>query len=170
MINQIEYRDRHRMNRAVAGILCSALLWSGAATAQALVDDNSSVPSNDLALQEPQPEKGQAEPTVIKASDLSGKQVKNGNGDDFGIIKDVVLEMATGRIKYVVMSAGGVLGIGDKLVALPIESLRLAPAGDYLLLNASQEQIDEAASLSRRDWPGEADFSVFESSEVNESN
>ena len=47
---------------------------------------------------------------LVKGSTFIGADVENPNGEALGEIKDVVIDRATGRIAYAVVSFGGILG------------------------------------------------------------
>ena len=52
-------------------------------------------------------------PYVMAASTLEGDKVMCSDGKEAGKIKEIMLDVYTGRIAYAVMSVGGFLGIGD---------------------------------------------------------
>ena len=60
--------------------------------------------------------------TYIQSSKLVGTKVKSSQGEEIGVIKDVVLDRNTGCVAYTVLSTGGggtrVAG-GGKIVAVP---------------------------------------------------
>ena len=58
----------------------------------------------------------------MRLSQLIGKDVRNAQGEDLGDIKDVILDINNGRVHYVILSFGGVLGLGDKLFAYPMRA------------------------------------------------
>jgi hypothetical protein len=58
-------------------------------------------------------------PALMGADTLLGNDVYNKDGDDLGDIKEFMIDMASGKIAYAVLSYGGVLGMGDKLFAVP---------------------------------------------------
>lgn len=57
------------------------------------------------------------------AHKLMGRAVNGSNGEKLGDISDFVIDSQSGRIPYVVVSSGGVLGIGDTLRLVPAASL-----------------------------------------------
>ena len=79
-----------------------------------------------------------AGPPVFKMSTLTGSSVKNPQGENLGTIHDIVLDPQQGRIKYVVLAYGGVLGLGSKLFAVPWDALTLQPDDKTFLLNVDQ--------------------------------
>lgn len=90
---------------------------------------------------------------VIKASEYLDGEVNNFKGEELGEIEDLAIELKTGKIKYAVIEHGGLLGIGEKLVAVPVSSLSAGPDEDEVVLNASQEELDRAVGFSDDNWP-----------------
>lgn len=88
-----------------------------------------------------------------KASKIIGTQVRNKQNERVGTVKDVVLDVRTGKIAYAVLSVGGMLGAGDKLVALPLDSLTAQPGGDYFVIDASKDRLSQSAGFNDEDWP-----------------
>jgi len=64
-------------------------------------------------------------PGLMGANTLIGNDVANMNSDDLGSIKEIMLDMQTGRIAYAVLTFGGVFGMGEKLFAVPWTALKL---------------------------------------------
>ncbi len=90
---------------------------------------------------------------INKASGLIGMEVQNPQKEKLGDVKDVVIDFNTGKISYVVLSHGGVLGIGEKLVAVPLNAFRPGPEGDNLILNADKQKLEQAKGFDRDHWP-----------------
>ncbi|RQS62509.1 PRC-barrel domain containing protein [Burkholderia sp. Bp8963] len=96
-------------------------------------------------------------PDVMAASTLEGDKVLSIDGDDVGKIKEIMLDVISGRIAYAVLSSGGMLGIGDKLVAIPWSAFTLDAERKCLLLSESSEQIRNAPGFDKDHWPATAD-------------
>ena len=62
-------------------------------------------------------------PALMGANTLLGNDVYNKDGQDLGDIKEFMIDMASGKIAYAVLSFGGLLGMGDKLFAVPWAAL-----------------------------------------------
>jgi sporulation protein YlmC with PRC-barrel domain len=88
-----------------------------------------------------------------KASDLIGMDVRNQQNEKLGDIKDLVVDLPSGKISYAVLSVGGFLGIGDKLIAVPTRAFAVAPTQDALVLNADKAKIQNAPSFAKSSWP-----------------
>ncbi len=61
--------------------------------------------------------------TFVPAAEIKGARVVNTKEENLGKIEEVMIDSASGRIAYVVISFGGLLGMGNKLFAIPWESL-----------------------------------------------
>ena len=53
-------------------------------------------------------------PALMGANTLLGDDVYNKDNEDLGNIKEFMIDMASGRVAYAVLSFGGLLGMGNK--------------------------------------------------------
>jgi sporulation protein YlmC with PRC-barrel domain len=60
---------------------------------------------------------------LIAASQVQGTNVYDTKLEKLGSVEDVMIDKASGRIAYAVLSFGGFLGIGDRYYPLPWEKL-----------------------------------------------
>ena len=61
---------------------------------------------------------------MVRASEFIGETVTNGKGEEVGTVDDLIVSQGD-RVFYAVLSVGGFLGVGDKLVAVPFEELKI---------------------------------------------
>lgn len=61
---------------------------------------------------------------MTRASEFIGEDVTNGKGETVGSVDDLIVSQGD-QVLYAVISVGGFLGIGDKLVAVPYEELKI---------------------------------------------
>ncbi len=95
----------------------------------------------------------QGQPTKFnKASKLIGMEVKNDQGETLGDIKDIVINPDNGTVAYAVMSTGGVLGVGERLLAVPLTAFRRSQDQTHLVLQASKNNIAQAQGIGNN-WP-----------------
>jgi sporulation protein YlmC with PRC-barrel domain len=92
-----------------------------------------------------------------RAKIVIGMSVKNSQGEALGKIHDLVLNFDNGDIAYVVISSGGLLGMGDTLHAVPWKALSLNSQADGFILNIDQTAWKNAPSFKENDWPEVAD-------------
>lgn len=96
-------------------------------------------------------------PALMGANTLLGNDVYNKLGEDLGDIKELMIDMATGRIAYAVLSFGGVLGLGDKLFAVPWSALKLDTAAKRFTLDAPKDSLKDAPGFDKAHWPSMSD-------------
>jgi sporulation protein YlmC with PRC-barrel domain len=96
-------------------------------------------------------------PRLMGADTLIGDDVYNLKDEDLGDIKEIMLDINSGRIAYAVLSFGGFLGIADKLFAVPWSALRLDTANKRFLLDIDKERLESAPGFNKDDWPDMAD-------------
>lgn len=96
-------------------------------------------------------------PFLMGANTLIGNAVYNLAEEHLGEIKEIMLDTVSGRVAYAVLSHGGVLGVGDKLFAVPWNALRLDTANKRFLLEADKERLKNAPGFNKDAWPRMAD-------------
>jgi sporulation protein YlmC with PRC-barrel domain len=90
---------------------------------------------------------------------LIGDDVCNQAGEDLGDIKEIMIDTTNGTVSYAVLSFGGVLGIGEKLFAVPWKALKLDTENKRFVLNVDKERLKDAPGFDKNDWPDMADES-----------
>ena len=96
-------------------------------------------------------------PRLMGADTLNGNDVFNENDEDLGDIKELMLDMNTGRVSYAVLSFGGFLGMGDKLFAVPWDALKLDTVNKRFVLNVDKERLENAPGFDKDNWPNMSD-------------
>jgi sporulation protein YlmC with PRC-barrel domain len=96
-------------------------------------------------------------PRIMAASTLTGDDVLNAAGEPLGVIEEIMLDVPSGRIAYAVLAAGGFLGMGNKLFAIPWNALALDPDHHCFRLDVSRERLRTAPGFDRQRWPTMAD-------------
>lgn len=94
---------------------------------------------------------------VLSANTLTGDRVVNRQGEDLGKIDDLMIDLDRGRVAYAVLSFGGVLGVGDKLFAIPWEALSLDRAEKRFVLGIDKTLLERAPGFDKNHWPDMAD-------------
>lgn len=95
-------------------------------------------------------------PRLMPSGTLEGDAVVNSAGENLGSIKDFMLNMETGTVEYAVLSFGGILGMGEKLFAVPFQALQLDPENHQFVLDVDKERLKSAPGFDRNDWPDTA--------------
>ncbi|HEX4277220.1 MAG TPA: PRC-barrel domain-containing protein [Bryobacteraceae bacterium] len=94
---------------------------------------------------------------VLAASTLTGDRVRNPAGEELGKIDEIMVDLGSGRIAYVVLSFGGFLGIGDKLFAVPWSAFRVDQGEHEFILDIDSETLRNAPGFDKGDWPDMSD-------------
>jgi len=75
-----------------------------------------------------------------RASKLVGAAVVNNDDERIGTIDDLVVNPED-RVTYAILSVGGFLGIGSKLVAVPFDALKTVKEERLMLPGASKDAL-----------------------------
>ncbi len=96
-------------------------------------------------------------PALMGADTLIGDSVVNGQDEDLGDIKEIMLDMRTGQVAYAVLSFGGFLGMGEKLFAVPWQALQLDTVNKRFVLNVDKNRLQNAPGFDPNAWPDMSD-------------
>jgi sporulation protein YlmC with PRC-barrel domain len=93
----------------------------------------------------------------IKASSVIGTDVVNPNDEALGDIKEMVIDPGTGKVAYAVVAFGGFMGLGQKLVAIPLAAFSYNMSKNEYVLDVPKDRLKEAPSFDAAHWPSMAD-------------
>jgi len=108
------------------------------------------------AQQRGQQQQGQQGPTSLAvqgSNELIGMTVKNDQGEELGSVEDLVLTPDRNQVSYLVLSRGGLLGMGEKLFAVPFSAVQIQKGADHVTLSISKEQLEQAPGFNEDNWP-----------------
>lgn len=94
---------------------------------------------------------------LVKSDQVIGREVVNLENEDLGIVEELVLNKQTGETAYVVLSFGGIMGLGDKYFALPWSSLTYNPKQECFVVKMGKEELKNAPGFDKNNWPNMAD-------------
>lgn len=89
-------------------------------------------------------------PNALSISRLLDKPVVSPHGELFGLLEEMMLDIESGCVAYVVMSVEGVEG---QLFAVPWEALTLSSDHQRYVLHVDRAHLLNALSFDRDDWP-----------------
>ena len=84
-----------------------------------------------------------------EVTEIVGTRVRDPQGEEVGKIDDLVFD-TEGRISFAIVGYGGFLGMGQKLVAVPVNSLSYGEEPRHFVLNTSREKIQSAPLFSSK--------------------
>jgi sporulation protein YlmC with PRC-barrel domain len=85
----------------------------------------------------------------IRATKLIESDVHNSQGENFGSVKDLIIDIANERVYFAVLSSGGFLGMGDKLFAIPLTAFRPVSSDDKVILIIDNARLASTGSPTR---------------------
>ena len=94
---------------------------------------------------------------VLSASTLAGDSVYNSAGENLGKADEIMIDIPSGKVAYVVMSFGGVLRMGNKLFAVPWSVLQVDEDKKCFILDVDKETLEAAPGFDKDNWPDMAD-------------
>jgi sporulation protein YlmC with PRC-barrel domain len=97
-------------------------------------------------------------PRVLSANSMIGNKVVNTEGEQLGSIKDLMIDLDDAQIAYAVLSFGGLLGLGDKLFAIPLEALTYDTQNQQVILDVDKEVLKNAPGFDKDKWPDTAQY------------
>lgn len=98
----------------------------------------------------------------LTATSIIGDRVHSPKGEALGKIEDIMIDLTTSRIEYVVIEMGGFLGIGEKIFAIPFGLLKVDPKAQAFVLDQEKETLKKAPGFDKHHWP-ETNEHFFES-------
>ena len=96
-------------------------------------------------------------PRLMGVDTLNGNDVYNRQGEDLGDIKEIMLDVNSGRVSYAVLSSGGLVGMGEKLFAVPWSALELDTVNKRFTLDVQRERLENAPGFDPDNWPDMSD-------------
>ena len=89
----------------------------------------------------------------LTALSIIGDKVRNNQGEHLGEIKDIMIDIISGKIDYYIIELGGFLGIGIKYFAIPFSLLQVDPDKKIFLFNQRKETLENAPGFDMDHWP-----------------
>lgn len=86
---------------------------------------------------------------LYQGTDLRSRSIESPDGEKVATMHELVIDPRSGRVAYVVLSVGGNLGAGEKMIAVPWEALKTMPDPnnpkiDRLTLATTKEKLEQA--------------------------
>lgn len=99
----------------------------------------------------------------LRAGDMIGKSLRNTRDEYLGQISDVVFDPAGTSITHALVEVGGFLGLGEDVVAVPLDALRVTDERDTYVMAMTPERLEEAPrlqadTLAAPDWQQQNDI------------
>ena len=89
----------------------------------------------------------------LTATSLMSNKVYNTKDEKLGDIHDIMIDITTGKIEYVVIEFGGFLGMGEKFFAVPFRLLSIDTVKEACIFNQSRVAMEKAPGFNKEHWP-----------------
>lgn len=96
---------------------------------------------------------------VMSASSMVKDYVRNRMDEEVGSIKEIMIDVPTGRVAYAVLAVGGFLGMGERLFAIPWNTLTLDEDRQCFVMDVDKHRLDNAPGFDKNNWPDMANDS-----------
>jgi sporulation protein YlmC with PRC-barrel domain len=90
---------------------------------------------------------------AFRVENIIRSRVMDLEGESIGSIDSLVIDIDTGGVLYAVLEFGGFLGIGDKLFAVPWQSLAALPVEGTFILDQPRAKLEKAPGFNKNNWP-----------------
>ncbi|WP_373494592.1 PRC-barrel domain-containing protein [Aquiflexum sp.] len=106
---------------------------------------------------------------IISGSSLEGTDVRTPADESIGDIKDIMIDLQSGKISYLVLSVNtGFLNLNNKYFAVPLKAFTFNFGDDYtnkdvLVLDVSKERLESSPGFDKDNWPTHADSEFVDS-------
>jgi sporulation protein YlmC with PRC-barrel domain len=79
---------------------------------------------------------------LFRVTRLLGRELQNPQGEPIGQVEDLIIT-TNDNVVQVIVSVGGFLGVGEKLVAISYEGLHIDPQKGIIVYDATQQELLE---------------------------
>lgn len=97
---------------------------------------------------------------IVRGSDVIGKEVKNGQDESLGKIHDLVFDVNSGEVIYMVLAHGQTLGLGGKWFAVPSKAYTFTQDKDHLILDVPATTLEQSKGFTDDAWPNKPDHTL----------
>lgn len=89
----------------------------------------------------------------LTATSIIGDKVHDEKDAHMGDIKDIMIDVANGKIEYYIIEFGGFLVIARKYFAIPANLLRIDPEKKIFIFMQPKETLSNAPGFNHWHWP-----------------
>lgn len=94
---------------------------------------------------------------LLPAGNICGASVADADGESLGSITELMVDTDGGGVAYAVLAYGGLLGVGEKLFAVPWRAFEVDAVSGAISLPVARERFEELPGFDKDAWPTEPD-------------
>jgi hypothetical protein len=93
-------------------------------------------------------------PGLLLGSEIKGSKVINLQNEKIGEIEEMLVEPASGLIRFAIIGVGGFLGLGETRVAVPWAAFVISKEGDKpkYVLDATKDMLKNAPKVEGKNY------------------
>lgn len=99
---------------------------------------------------------------LIPATRINMYDIVNPEGEDLGQVQNFMVDPETGRIVFLIVSFGGILGLTDKWIAVPMDVLSYDIDNGNFIMDVPREILEKAPGIDKDKWPYELNLDWLE--------
>jgi sporulation protein YlmC with PRC-barrel domain len=80
---------------------------------------------------------------VLSSEDVRGSDVRDPAAEKIGTVEDLILDTVTGRVRFLRVGSGGLLGLGKTHRLIPVDAVTDVVQG-AVFLDRSRERVEDA--------------------------
>lgn len=135
--------------RAALGTLIAfSLAFPLTANAQ---DNKDQKKQMDVSAKQEQKNVTNKQQNMQEALPLVGREIRNSNYDTIGEIQNVIADL-DGNVKKLLISVGGLWGIFDDQVLVPVDKINITENRNYVFFNGTEEELDSFPKYREDRW------------------
>jgi sporulation protein YlmC with PRC-barrel domain len=89
----------------------------------------------------------------LTATSIMGDNVVNTRGDKLGTIKELMVNIVSGKIEYAILDFESLLGKQDKLFAVPFSDLRVKTSEHAFILDRDKNYLKSSPGFNKEQGP-----------------
>lgn len=87
-----------------------------------------------------------------KSSFFKGASVRGESEETIGDISDLIIDRGSGRIEFVILRTGDVLGFGGETYVVPFDSIEYHTPSSSLMLHMTADELKQRPQFSKSEW------------------
>ena len=90
---------------------------------------------------------------LLRATSLMGTAVRNPAGKEIAKVEDLIVDAEKGVVSHAVLSVGGFLGVGERLVAYPLPAAEASLEGATFVIDTNKQKLQNMKGFDSKSWP-----------------
>lgn len=91
---------------------------------------------------------------MLSSTSIEGTKVSNLQDEKLGDIKDLMIDVESGRIVYAVLSVSeGFLNLDSKYFAIPWQALQFDTNNEIARLDVNEDKLENSPGFDKDNWP-----------------